>query len=56
MLNTDSPFKDQWLYVPAPIAASELAFCIYGFYMILSVISEYLRKQHYPVELFNGEV
>jgi hypothetical protein len=44
------------MYVPAPLAASELAFCIYGFCMILSVISEYLLKQHYPVELFKGEV
>jgi hypothetical protein len=29
----------QWLlYVPAPLAASGLAFCVYGFCMILSVI------------------
>jgi len=56
MLNTDSPFKDQWLYVPALLAASGLAFCIYGFCVILSVISDYLRNQRYLVDLFNGEV
>jgi hypothetical protein len=44
------------LYVPAPLAANGLAFCIYGFYMIFSVVSDYFLKQLYQVDLCNGEV
>jgi hypothetical protein len=51
------PFKTQWLlHVPAPLAASGLVLCIYGCFMILSVITDYLYKQRYPVDLCNGEV
>jgi hypothetical protein len=51
------PFKAQWLlYVPSPLAASGMALCIYGFCMILSVITDYLLKQRYPDDLCNGEV
>jgi hypothetical protein len=42
--------------IPAPLAASGLALRIYGFCIILSVISDYLLKQRYPVDLCNGEV
>jgi hypothetical protein len=44
--HTALDFKAQWLlYVPAPLPASGLAFCIYGFRTILSVISDYFLKQ-----------
>jgi hypothetical protein len=50
-------FKAQWLlYVPAPLTAGGLGFCVYGFCMILSIISDYLIKQRYSVDLCNGEV
>jgi hypothetical protein len=32
------------------------AFCIYGFRMVLTVNSDYFLKQHYQVDLCNGEV
>jgi hypothetical protein len=52
-----NPFKVKWLlYVPAPLAARGLAFCIYGFCMFLTVNSDYFLKQRYPVDLCNGEV
>jgi hypothetical protein len=51
------PFKAKWLlYVPAHLAASGLALCIYGFCMILSVVTDYFLTQRYPVDLRNGEV
>jgi hypothetical protein len=37
--------KAKWLlYVPPNLAESGLEFCIYGFYIILSVMSDYLLK------------
>jgi hypothetical protein len=57
VINKKIFFKAQWLlYVTAPLAASGLAVCIYGFLLILGIISDYFLKHRYPVDLRNGEV
>jgi hypothetical protein len=44
------------LLLPTHLAASGLALYIYGFCMILIIISDYLLKQRYAVDVCNGEV
>jgi hypothetical protein len=31
-------------------------FCTHDFYVVLTVNTDYFLKQHYPVDLCNGEV
>jgi hypothetical protein len=41
------PFKAEWqLYVPPALTITNVAFCIYGFRMILCVSSDHFLKQH----------
>jgi hypothetical protein len=44
------------MYVPAALTISKSELCVYGFCTILAVNSDYFLKQHYPVDLCNGEV
>jgi hypothetical protein len=53
-------FRAQWLlYVTSNLTFNYSAFCpeyIYGFRMVLTISSDYFLKQHWPVDICNGDV
>jgi hypothetical protein len=43
------------MYVPPALIVNNSAFYIYGFPIFLIVNTDYLPKQHWPVDLCNGD-